>query len=83
MKNFVLALLVSSLFVSGVAVAQQSGKKEEGPPMKGMMEDMMKSGKDGGHMEGMMRMMKMMDQCSAMMDSSEANAGKTEQGQQK
>lgn len=42
--------------------------------MRGMMEEMMKGGKEGGHMEGMMGMMKMMDQCSAMMESSHDSA---------
>lgn len=76
MKKFALALLVSSLVVSGIALAQQSGKQEESSHMQGMMGDMMKGGKEGERMDGMMRMMKMMDQCSAMMeDSREAKEG--------
>lgn len=68
MRKFLLALLVSSFVVSGVAIAQQSGKPEQSSSMQGMMGEM-KGGKDGEHMGGMMRMMKMMDQCSAMMES--------------
>jgi len=74
MKNFVLTLMVSSLVISGVALAQQSGKQEEGSRTQDMMEEMMKGGKEEGRMDGMMRMMKMMEQCSAMMESSHAPA---------
>ena len=80
MKKFALALLVSALVVSGVALAQQSDKQEEGSRMQGMMEEMMKSGKGNDHMDGMMRMMKMMDQCGAMMESSQ-NSEETKQNQ--
>lgn len=36
MKKFVLALLVSSLAVSGVALAQQSDNEEQNSPRQGM-----------------------------------------------
>ena len=42
------------------------------------MEEMMKGGKEGEHKDGMMRMMKMMDQCSAMMESGKESAGAKE-----
>ncbi|MGH9857533.1 MAG: hypothetical protein ACRD4B_06785, partial [Acidobacteriota bacterium] len=74
MRKFLLALLVSSFVVSGVAIAQQSGKPEQSSSMQGMMGEM-KSGKEGEHKDGMMRMMKMMDQCSAMMKSAATDAG--------
>ncbi len=84
MKKFVLVLLVS-LMVSGVALAQQSGKQEssqqQGSRMQGMMEDMMKGGKEGENKDGMMRMMKMMDQCSQMMESSHPDSGPAKKDQ--
>ena len=82
MKTITSIALVSFLVLSGMALAAQSGEQEQRSSSP-MMQEMMKGGKEGEHMDGMMRMMKMMDQCSAMMDSSEAKAGKTEQGQQK
>ena len=69
MYKFVLALLVSFLVISGIGFAQQAQKQEQPSPMQGKMEEMMKGKKDGD-MDGMMRMMKMMDQCSQMMESS-------------
>jgi hypothetical protein len=67
MKTITLAVLVSFLVLSGMALASQSGEQKN---HSSMMEEMMKSGKEGDHMGRMMRMMKMMDQCSAMMESS-------------
>jgi hypothetical protein len=88
MKKLISIGLLSLLISSGVALANQSGGEEKhSSSMQNMMDDMMKGEKDGEKgkegMGGMMRMMKMMDQCASMMDSSEAKAGKTEQGQQK
>jgi hypothetical protein len=43
---------------------------------------MMKGDKDGEHMgSGMLRMMKMMDQCSAMMESAHADSDKAKGSQ--
>ncbi len=79
MKTITSVALVSFLVLSGMALAAQSAEKKE---HSSMMEEMMKSGKDGGHMEGMMRMMKMMDQCASMMESAkEANRDKESQKQ--
>lgn len=78
--------LASLLLVSGWGLAAQSSKERETPSSKGesrMMEEMMKNNKEGSHMGGMMRMMKMMDQCASMMDSMHAKAEKREQGQAK
>ena len=65
MKTSVLAVVVSFLAVSGWALAQTAEQKQE--PSK--MEHMMKEGEGENNHGGMMRMMKMMDQCSAMMES--------------
>ena len=67
MKTSVLAVVVSFFAVSGWALAAQNTEQKQDSPM---MEHMKKEGKDGEHMGGMMRMMKMMDQCSRMMESS-------------
>jgi hypothetical protein len=45
------------------------------------MEEMMKGGKQGEHKNGMMRMMKMMDQCAAMMESTHDSKAKESQEQ--
>jgi hypothetical protein len=65
MKTAVLAVVVSFFAVSGWALAQNTEQKQD----PSMMEHMTKEGKDGDHMGGMMRMMRMMDQCSRMMES--------------
>ena len=67
MKTSVLAVVVSFLAVSGWALAAQTAEQKQDPPM---MEHMMKEGEGEKGREGMMRMMKMMDQCSRMMESS-------------
>jgi hypothetical protein len=66
MKTITSIALVSLLVVSGMALAAQSDEQKE---HSSMMEEMMKGGKEGEHKDSMMRMMKMMDQCSAMMES--------------
>jgi prophage maintenance system killer protein len=66
MKTISLAVLVSFLVLSGLALAAQSGEQRD---HSSMMQEMMKGEKQGEHMDGMMRMMKMMDQCAAMMES--------------
>ena len=93
MKKFALAALVSLLILSGVALAYQSGEEKRGASMPGMMQQMMGGETPGegmggmGGMMGMMRMMgqmtKMMDQCTAMMGSSQSEAQGTKEGQQK
>lgn len=71
MNNMSLGVALSLLALSGLAfAAQESQQKDHSSMMQGsMMEEMMKSGKDEGHAGGMMRMMKMMDRCAAMMES--------------
>ena len=75
MKMITLTVLVSFLVLSGQALASQSSEQKE---HSSMMEEMMKGGKEGEHKDGMMRMMKMMDQCSAMMESGKESAGAKE-----
>lgn len=69
MKKFALLGLVSLLILSGVALAQQSGEKERGSSMRGMMQEIMGGGTAGGgmgEMGGMMGMMRMMGQMTKM-----------------
>lgn len=75
MKMITLTVLVSFLVLSGLALASQSSEQKE---HSSMMEEMMKGGKEGEHKDGMMRMMKMMDQCTAMMESGKESAGAKE-----
>ena len=77
--GFVIVALV--LMLSGITLAQQSGEEKKDSSMKGMMQEMMKGGKEGEHMGTMMRMMKMMDQCSAMMEVSHDRAKDSGQSQ--
>jgi|RhiMetdeSRZDD1v2_1073273.scaffolds.fasta_scaffold1833202_2 hypothetical protein len=82
MKASVLAVAVSFLALSGWALAAQTAEQKEHPTMSSnsMMQGMMKDGgKEGEHMGGMMRMMKMMDQCSAMMESVKADSAEPQQ----
>jgi hypothetical protein len=51
-------------------MAQQPPQKEERSGMREMMPDMMKEGEGEKSRQSMMRMMKMMDQCATMMESS-------------
>ena len=67
MKTSVLAVVVSFLSVSGWALAAQNTEQKQDPSM---MEHMMKEGEGEKSRGSMMRMMKMMDQCSRMMESS-------------
>jgi hypothetical protein len=78
MTTITLAVLVSFLTVSGLALASQSGEQKERPSM---MEEMMKNGRQGDH--GMMPMMKMMDQCAAMMESAHNNGENAKESQNK
>ena len=78
MKTIGLGVLVSFLVLSGLALASQPGEQKKG---SSAMEEMMKGGKDGEHMGSMMRMMKMMDQCSAMMESAHDHSEKAKESQ--
>ncbi|HEU4344230.1 MAG TPA: hypothetical protein VFU31_21950 [Candidatus Binatia bacterium] len=79
MKTIRLVVLVSVLVLSGLALASQSGEQQERPSMP--MHEMMKGDKDGEHMGGMMRMMKMMEQCSTMMESARTDPGPRKENQ--
>ncbi|HEY2918538.1 MAG TPA: hypothetical protein VGK77_06015 [Candidatus Binatia bacterium] len=77
MKTISLGVLASFLVLSGLALAAQSDEQKE-RPSSSMMQEMMKGGREGEHRDGMMRMMKMMDQCSAMMESAHGSEGAKE-----
>jgi hypothetical protein len=81
MKTIGLSALVFVVVFSGLTLAAQSGEQKERPSMP--MQEMMKSGKEGDHMSGRMRMMKMMDQCSAMMNSAHDHREKGNESQSK
>ncbi len=71
MKTISLAVLVSFLVLTGLALASQLGEQKSHSSMMG---EMMKGekGREGmGGMGGMMGMMKMMEQCGKMMESSQ------------
>ncbi len=72
MKTITSIALVSLLVVSGMALAAQSDEQKE---HSSMMEEMMKGGKEGEHKDGMMRMMKMMDQCPRRAKSNTIHSG--------
>ena len=67
MKTIALAVVMPSLILSGWALAAQETEQKKDPSM---MLDMMKEGEGEKSRRGMMRMMKMMDQCATMMESS-------------
>jgi len=77
MKTITLFAVASFLVLSGLALASQSGEQKDHPSM---MEEMMKGGKEGESMDGMMRMMKMMEQCASMMESTHSGSGQTKEG---
>ena len=79
MKATALAVVLSLLVLSGWALAAQTAEQKKD---SSMMEHMMKEGEGEKSRRGMMRMMKMMDQCSRMMESSDA-ADKSKENQQK
>ena len=98
MKKITLVGLVFFLVLSGVVLAEQAGEGQKASPMQGMMQEMMKGEKTGeGGMGGMMQAMmsgekgsemigqmgKMMDQCSAMMESMHPASGQTKEGEKK
>ena len=66
MKTTALAVVMSSLILSGWALAAQETEQKKDPSM---MEHMMKEGEGEKSRRGMRRMMKMMDQCATMMES--------------
>jgi hypothetical protein len=79
MKATALAVVLSLLVLSGWALAAQTAEQKKD---SSMMEHMMKEGEGEKSRRGMMRMMKMMDQCSRMMEWSDA-ADKSKENQQK
>ncbi|HWO41522.1 MAG TPA: hypothetical protein VNO43_06930 [Candidatus Eisenbacteria bacterium] len=73
MKRIASIGVVSLLLLSGVALGVQPEEQKGDSPVRGMM-DRMNKGEQGMDGDRMMRMMKMMDQCSAMMDSAQKDA---------
>lgn len=73
MKTIGMGVLASFLVLSGLALASQSREPKD---HSSMMQEMMKGDNQGKHMEGMMGMMKMMDQCAAMMESAHVSEAK-------
>jgi hypothetical protein len=84
MKTITLALLVSSLALSGLALASQSGGEGRD---RSMMERMTNGETHGERMMGMMdamgQMSKMMDRCSAMMESMKSAHGSEQRTQER
>jgi hypothetical protein len=66
MKATALAVVLSFVVLSGWALAAQTAEQKQD---SSMMEQMMKEGEGEKSRGGMMRMMKMMDQCASMMES--------------
>jgi len=66
MKAIALAVVLSFVVLSGWALAAQTTEQKQD---SSMMEHMMKGGEGEKSRGGMMRMMKMVDQCASMMDS--------------
>jgi len=75
-------LIVVFLLLSGVTMAQQAGEEKKDSSMQDMMQEMIKQKQGSGeNMQGMgdmMGMMKMMEQCAAMMESAKEPAGAKE-----
>ena len=71
MKTTALAVGLSFLVLSGWALAAQNTEPKQEPSM---MDHMMKEGKGKESNERMMQMMKMMDQCSKMMESEQSDS---------
>jgi hypothetical protein len=70
------------LILSGWALAAQKTEQKRDPSTIehiSTMEHMMKEGTEDEHMGGMVRMMKMMDQCSKMMESGQSDSSDTKQ----
>ena len=78
MKTITSIALVSVFFLSGWALASQSGEQKDRPSM----EEMMKGKKEGEDIRGMMQMIKMMEQCSVMMESPKESGGAKESQKQ-
>jgi hypothetical protein len=66
MKATALAVVLSFVVLSGWALAAQTAEQKQD---SSMMEQMMTEGEGEKSRGGMMRMMKMMDQCASMMES--------------
>lgn len=78
------------LMLTGVTLGQQAGEQKKGSSMMESMPDMMKGKQAGeggihgmGDMGGMMRRMKMMEQCNDMMKSMHHQADKAQETQTK
>lgn len=85
MKRISLAVVVSVLIVSGLAFAAQSNDQKQDPSVmdQSMMNHMMGETQDGkGSGDHMMGMMKMMEQCNAMMESTTSSDGNKESQKQ-
>ena len=81
MKRISLAVVVSVLIVSGIAFAAQSNDQRQDPSV--MDQSMMGEAQDGkGGEDHMMRMMKMMEHCNAMMESAKSSDGSKESPKQ-
>ena len=87
MKTIILVGLAVWLVLSEVTLAQQSGEEKKGSSMQDLMQGMMKGGQSGEGemkgMDGMMRMMKIIEQCSAMMESSHDQGDKAKESNSK
>jgi hypothetical protein len=77
MKTIALAVVMPSLILSGWALAAQETEQKKDPSM---MEHMMKEGEGEEDSARHERMMKMMDQCSRMMESSHGSEELKESG---
>ena len=75
MKATALAVVLSFLVLSGWALAAQTTEQKKD---SSMMEHMMKEGAGEKSRRGMMGMMKMMEHCAAMMESSHGSEGPKE-----
>lgn len=87
MKTIILVGLAVWLVLSEVALPQQAGEEKKGSSMQDLMQGMMKGGQSGEGemkgMDGMMRMMKIIEQCSAMMESSHDQGDKAKESNSK
>jgi len=82
MKKVKIAVISTLLVLSGTALAGQPAEQKKGSSMRVMMQEMMSESKSGeGDMGEMMGMMKMMNQCSAMMEEHQRTTEKAKEGQ--
>ena len=87
MKKFAYFIVMVFLILAGVTFAQESAEEKENSSMKDRMQGMIKGGQSGEGemkgMDGMMRMMNMIEQCSAMMESSHDQGDKAKESNNK